>query len=59
MNVSPYMPSLSIMDLPAMVKIYVSLPGGKCLGKSSVSVVNFDSYGPFLLLFNDRCHLAT
>ena len=35
------------MDPPAMVKIYVSLPGGKCLGKFSVRVVNLDSYGLF------------
>jgi broad specificity phosphatase PhoE len=28
------------------------------LGVTSISIVSFDSYGPFLSLFNDRCHLA-
>lgn len=29
------------------------------LGETSVSIVTFDGYGPFLSLFNDRCHLMT
>lgn len=29
------------------------------IGETSVSTVNFDGYGPFLSLFNDRCHLTT
>ncbi|MFH1639056.1 MAG: histidine phosphatase family protein [Chloroflexota bacterium] len=29
------------------------------LGETSVSTINFDGYGPFLSLFNDRCHLMT
>ncbi len=27
-------------------------------GEASISIINFDSYGPFLSLFNDRCHLT-
>jgi broad specificity phosphatase PhoE len=28
------------------------------LGVTSICVVSFDSYGPFLSLYNDRCHLS-
>ena len=28
------------------------------LGVTSISTVSFDSYGPFLTLYNDRCHVA-
>ena len=28
------------------------------LGVTSISTVSFDSYGPFLTLYNDRCHIA-
>jgi broad specificity phosphatase PhoE len=28
------------------------------LGVTSISTVNFDSYGAFLTLYNDRCHLS-
>jgi len=27
------------------------------LGVTSISVITFDAYGPFLSLYNDRCHL--
>ena len=28
------------------------------LGVTGISIVSFDSYGPFLALYNDRCHLS-
>jgi broad specificity phosphatase PhoE len=28
------------------------------LGVTSISIVNFDPYGPFLALYNDRCHVS-
>ena len=27
------------------------------LGVTGISIVSFDSYGPFLTLYNDRCHV--
>jgi broad specificity phosphatase PhoE len=44
--------------LCAAVGIPVTQLGRFRVGVTSVSIVGFDSYGPFLSLYNDRCHLA-
>lgn len=43
--------------LCAAVGIPATQLGRFRLGTTSISIVSFDSYGPFLSLFNDRCHL--
>ena len=42
----------SVMGLPAKQL------GRFRLGEASVNIVTFDAYGPFLTLYNDRCHLS-
>ena len=44
--------------LCAAVSIPATQLGRFRMGATSISVVSFDSYGPFLSLFNDRCHLT-
>ena len=44
--------------LCAAVGIPATQLGRFRIGETSVSIVSFDSYGPFLSLFNDRCHLT-
>ncbi len=44
--------------LCAAVGIPATQLGRFRMGVTSVSIVSFDSYGPFLSLFNDRCHLT-
>jgi broad specificity phosphatase PhoE len=43
----------AVMNLPA------SQLGRFRMGETSINIINFDMYGPYLSLFNDRCHLAT
>jgi broad specificity phosphatase PhoE len=43
----------------AVVGIPATQMGRFRIGETSVSIVTFDSYGPFLSLYNDRCHLTT
>lgn len=43
----------AVLDLPA------TDVGRFRIGETSISIVSFDGYGPFLSLFNDRCHLMT
>lgn len=43
----------AVMDLPA------TQLGRFRLGESSIQIIHFDAYGPYLALYNDRCHLAT
>ena len=43
----------SVLDLPA------SQLGRFRIGETSINIISFDTYGPFLSLFNDRCHLQT
>jgi broad specificity phosphatase PhoE len=45
--------------LCAVMGIPAAQMGRFRINESSVSIVSFDPYGPFLSLFNDRCHLAT
>jgi broad specificity phosphatase PhoE len=45
--------------LCAVVGIPATQLGRFRMGVTSVSIVSFDSYGPFLSLFNDRCHLTS
>ncbi|OGP84025.1 MAG: hypothetical protein A2V87_04185 [Deltaproteobacteria bacterium RBG_16_58_17] len=42
----------AVMNLPA------SQLGRFRIGETSINIINFDTYGPFLSLFNDRCHLT-
>jgi alpha-ribazole phosphatase len=42
----------AVMNLPA------TQLGRFRMGEATVSIVAFDAYGPYLSLFNDRCHLA-
>ncbi len=44
--------------LCAAVGIPATQLGRFRFGEASISIINFDSYGPFLSLFNDRCHLT-
>ena len=44
--------------LCAAVGIPATKLGRFRMGVTSISIVSFDSYGPFLSLFNDRCHLT-
>ena len=43
--------------LCAAVGIPATQLGRFRMGAASVCIVSFDSYGPFLSLFNDRCHV--
>ncbi|MFH0846662.1 MAG: histidine phosphatase family protein [Chloroflexota bacterium] len=47
--------------IAAIISAVLGLPATQLgrfrIGETSVSAINFDSYGPFLSLFNDRCHL--
>jgi alpha-ribazole phosphatase len=43
----------AVMNLPA------TQLGRFRMGEATVSVIAFDAYGPYLSLFNDRCHLAS
>jgi len=43
----------AVMNLPA------TQLGRFRLGESSIHIIGFDKHGPFLSLYNDRCHLAT
>jgi broad specificity phosphatase PhoE len=45
--------------LCAVVGIPATQIGRFRIGETSISMVSFDAYGPFLSLFNDRCHLTT
>jgi broad specificity phosphatase PhoE len=42
----------SVLNLPALQS------GRFRMGETSINIINFDTYGPFLSLFNDRCHLT-
>ncbi len=44
--------------LCAAVGIPATQLGRFRIGGTSICIVSFDSYGPFLSLFNDRCHLT-
>jgi broad specificity phosphatase PhoE len=44
--------------LCAAVGIPATQLGRFRMGVTSICIVSFDSYGPFLSLFNDRCHLT-
>ena len=44
--------------LCASVGIPATQLGRFRFGEASISIINFDSYGPFLSLFNDCCHLT-
>ena len=44
--------------LCAAVGIPATQLGRFRIGVTSICIVSFDSYGPFLSLFNDRCHLT-
>jgi broad specificity phosphatase PhoE len=54
--VSHYFAIASI--LCAVLGIPATQLGRFRLGVTSISTVSFDSYGPFLTLYNDRCHVA-
>ena len=54
--VSHYFVLASILS--AAVGIPASQLGRFRMGAASVSMIDFDSDGPFLSLFNDRCHLS-
>lgn len=49
--------------IAAILCAVLSLPATQLgrfrIGETSISIVNFDGYGPFLSLFNDRCHLLS
>ena len=44
--------------LCAVMNIPATQLGRFRMGEATVSVIAFDAYGPYLALFNDRCHLA-
>jgi broad specificity phosphatase PhoE len=49
--------------LAAIICAVVGIPATQLgrfrMGVTSMSMISFDSYGPFLSLFNDRCHLTS
>jgi broad specificity phosphatase PhoE len=42
----------AVMNLPA------TQLGRFRMGETSISIISFDTHGPFISLFNDRCHLT-